>query len=328
MAFYCVTMLSMALELSVENPGYEDIASKFFEHFVAIADAMNTLGGHGLWDENDGFYYDQLRTGGVATPLRIRSMVGLIPLFAVETLDHDVMHRLPNFRRRLLWFLRNRGDLYKQISMMETAEGGGHRHSLLAIPTRERLTRVLHRVLDEGQFFSPFGVRSLSKEYETNPYVLTIDGQRREVHYDPGESTTGIFGGNSNWRGPVWFPVNYLLVEALERYYHFYGDELKVECPVGSGVWMTLREVSGEINRRLCSLFLPDPNGRAPWMGENRPHWDGLYCFNEYFHGDTGRGCGADHQTGWTALVARCMQDQLSTRFSGCEPSPSKKEPS
>jgi hypothetical protein len=327
MAFYCVTMLSMALELSVENPGYEDIASKFFEHFVAIADAMNTLGGHGLWDENDGFYYDQLRTDGMTTPLKVRSMVGLIPLFAVEILEDDVMHRLPSFRKRMLWFLRNRGDLYKQISMLESGGAGDHRHRLLAIPTKERLTRVLHRALDENQFLSPYGIRSLSKEYERHPFVLEIDGQSRTIHYDPGESTSGIFGGNSNWRGPVWFPVNYLLIEALERYHHFYGDQFKVECPVGSGVFLSMREVAREINRRLCSLFLPGPGGRAPWLGD-RLGWDGLYCFNEYFHGDTGRGCGADHQTGWTALVARCMQDLLSTRFSGTESSPSSTEPS
>jgi hypothetical protein len=320
MAFYCVTMLSIALELSVENPGYEDIASKFFEHFVAIADAMNTLGGHGLWDELDGFYYDQVRTEGQTIPLKVRSMVGLIPLFAVEILEEDVMHRLPGFRKRMLWFLNNRGDLYKQISMMESGGDADHQHRLLAIPSKDRLTRVLKRLLDEREFLSPFGIRSLSKEYEASPYVMEIDGQTRTVAYDPGESTTGLFGGNSNWRGPIWFPVNYLLTEALERYHHFYGDDFKVECPVGSGVWLTLREVSREINKRLCSLFLPDEHGHAPWMGQNHmyaddPHWKGLYCFNEYFHGDTGRGCGADHQTGWTALISRCMQDLAASRF-------------
>jgi hypothetical protein len=327
MAFYCVTMLSIALELSVENPGYEDIASKFFEHFVAIADAMNTLGGHGLWDEHDGFYYDQLRTDGKTTPLKLRSMVGLVPLFAVEILEEDVIHRLPGFRKRMLWFLRNRGDLYQQISLLEAADTGGHKHRLLAIPSKERLSRVLSHMLDERKFLSPHGIRSLSKDYENEPYVLEIDGQRRSVSYDPGESTTGLFGGNSNWRGPVWFPMNYLLIEALERYHHFYGDDFKLECPVGSGTFLTLRQISAEINRRLCSLFLPDSSGRAPWMGD-RPHWPGLYCFNEYFHGDTGRGCGADHQTGWTALIGRCMQDLVSSRFTEPEPSQSNKEPS
>jgi Glycosyl hydrolase family 63 C-terminal domain len=320
MASYCITMLSMALELSIENPGYEDIASKFFEHFVAIADAMNTLGGHGLWDEEDGFYYDQLQAEGKTTPLKIRSMVGLIPLFAVDVLEEDVIHRLPGFRKRMLWFLRNRGDLYHQVSMMEASGTEEYGHRLLAIPTKERLQRVLKRMLDEREFLSPHGIRSLSKEYETKPFVLKVDGDTRTVNYDPGESTTHLFGGNSNWRGPVWFPVNYLLIESLERYYHFYGDDFKVECPVGSGVFMTLREVSREINRRLCLLFLPDAKGYAPWMGDRRvfaddPHWHDLYCFNEYFHADTGRGCGADHQTGWTALIARCMQDLCSSRF-------------
>jgi hypothetical protein len=320
MASYCITMLSMALELSIENPGYEDIASKFFEHFVAIADAMNTLGGNGLWDEEDGFYYDQLQAEGKTTPLRIRSMVGLIPLFAVDILEEDVIHRLPGFRKRMLWFLRNRGDLYHQVSMMEASGSEEYGHRLLAIPSKERLQRVLKRMLDEREFLSPHGIRSLSKEYETKPFVLKIDGDTRTVNYDPGESTTHLFGGNSNWRGPVWFPVNYLLIESLERYYHFYGDDFKVECPVGSGVFMTLREVSREINRRLCSLFLPDAEGYAPWMGDRRvfadnPHWRDLYCFNEYFHADTGRGCGADHQTGWTALIARCMQDLCSSKF-------------
>jgi hypothetical protein len=209
--------------------------------------------------------------------------------------------------------------------MMESGGDGDHQHRLLAIPSKDRLTRVLKRLLDEREFLSPHGIRSLSKEYEANPYVLEIDGQRRTVPYDPGESTTGLFGGNSNWRGPVWFPVNYLLTEALERYHHFYGDDFKVECPVGSGTYLTLREVSRELNRRLCSLFLPDDQGHAPWMGDNRmysedPNWKGIYCFNEYFHGDTGRGCGADHQTGWTALVARCMQDLAASRFTAAQP--------
>ena len=332
MAFYCVTMLSIALELSVENPGYEDIASKFFEHFVAIADAMNTLGGHGLWDEEDGFYYDQLQTQGAMVPLKIRSMVGLIPLFAVEILEEDVIHRLSGFRNRLHWFLRNRGDLYQQVALMETGGEGDHRHRLLAIPSKDRLARVMRRLLDEGQFLSPHGIRSLSKEYEQHPFVLKIDGDTRTVNYDPGESTTNLFGGNSNWRGPIWFPVNYLMVEALERYHHFYGDDFKVECPVGSGKWLNLQEVSRELNRRLCSLYLPDNKGYAPWMGSKKqftedPHWKDLYCFNEYFHADTGRGCGADHQTGWTALIARCMQDYCSGR-SFIEASPSSKEPS
>jgi hypothetical protein len=211
--------------------------------------------------------------------------------------------------------------------MMESSGAADHRHRLLAIPTKDRLARVMKRLLDENQFLSPYGIRSLSKEYEKNPFVLRIDGETRTVNYDPGESTTHLFGGNSNWRGPVWFPANYLLIEALERYYHFYGDDFKVECPVGSGTWMTLREAAREINRRLCSLFTPDASGHAPWMGNRKqfvtdPHWKDLCFFNEYFHADTGRGCGADHQTGWTALIARCMQDLVARRtFTGASPS-------
>ncbi|HVW86491.1 MAG TPA: hypothetical protein VHB50_17515 [Bryobacteraceae bacterium] len=316
MAFYCATMLSIAMELSIEDPIYEDIASKFFEHFVAIVDAMNTLGGHGLWDEDDGFYYDQVQTGQMTVPVKVRSIVGLVPLLAVEVLEEDAVRRLPGFRKRLMWFLRNRGDLYQQISMMESAGRKDHRHRLLAIPTKERLVRVLSRMLDEREFLSPFGIRSLSAAYREHPYVLRVDGTERTVSYDPGESTTDLFGGNSNWRGPVWFPINYLLIEALERYHHFYGDEFTVECPTGSGNMLNLRQVGREINRRLCSLFLPDADGGAPWQGGERifvedPHWRGLRRFNEYFHADTGRGCGAEHQTGWTALIARCMNDLL-----------------
>jgi hypothetical protein len=329
MAFYCLTMLAMAQELAREDPVYEDIASKFFEHFVAIADAMNTLGGHGLWNEEDGFYYDQVRTGGIATPLKLRTMVGLIPLFAVSVLHEETIDNLPGFCKRLTWFLRNRGDLYQQISMLDATGVEGDKQRLLAIPSRERLVRVLARLLDEREFLSPFGIRSLSAVYDNQPFVLSVDGQVRTVTYDPGESRSGIFGGNSNWRGPVWFPVNYILLEALERYYHFYGDGFKVECPVGSGQMRTLREVAHEINRRLCTIFLPDAEGKAPWQGGRDiwtdPHWRGLICFNEYFHADTGRGCGADHQTGWTALIARCMQDMLANLNGG---SPASTEPS
>lgn len=318
MAFYCLTMLAIALELAIEHPAYEDIASKFFEHFIAIADAINTLGGAGLWDEDDGFYYDQLRAGKLTTPMQVRSIVGLIPLIAVEILEQETIDRLPGFKKRMEWFLANRSDLYHQISMMESATmdtpNGKHLHRLLGIPTKSRLKRVLTRMLDEKQFLSPWGIRSLSAEHGPNPYVLRLDGQEWRVEYEPGESQTPLFGGNSNWRGPIWFPTNYLLIEALERYYHFYGDEFRVECPTGSGNLMNLREVSREINRRLCAIFLPDANGRSAWQGDDKvfsedPHWRGLTWFNEYFHADTGRGCGASHQTGWTALVARCLRD-------------------
>ena len=313
MAFYCLTMLSMALELAREEPEYEDVASKFFEHFVAIASAMNTLGGNGLWDETDGFYYDQIRTDHTTFPLRVRSAVGLLPLIAAEVLDENVIGRLPGFRKRMDWFLENRRDLCRQISYMEHGDSNGHTHRLLAIPSRERLLRVLRYMLDENEFLSPYGIRSLSKFHLANPYVLRSDGSERSVNYEPAESTTPLFGGNSNWRGPVWFPLNYLLVEVLERYHHFYGDDLRIECPTGSGKLLNLKEVAGEIMSRLARIFLPDGDGRAPWQPDARyaqdPHWRDLVLFHEYFHADTGRGLGASHQTGWTALIVRCLED-------------------
>lgn len=315
MAFYCATMLSMAIELAAEEPEYEDIASKFFEHFVAIVDAMNSMSQDGLWDEEDGFYYDEMMADGQRIPLRVRSMVGLIPLYAVENLDEEIISRLPGFSKRLRWFLENRQDLARHISYLETCDKGqARKFRLLAIPSRERLERVLRYLLDEKEFLSPYGIRSLSRVYAEHPYVLHFDDTEYQVNYDPGESTTGLFGGNSNWRGPVWFPVNYLLSEALERYYHFYGESLRVECPTGSGQLMNLAEVAQEINRRLASIFLPDERGACAWQGHNArfatdPHWRELVLFHEYFHGDTGRGLGASHQTGWTALVARCLDD-------------------
>ncbi|HVC96036.1 MAG TPA: glucosidase [Pirellulales bacterium] len=316
MAFYCGTMLAMALELAEDDPGYEDMASKFFEHFVAIADAMNTLGGSGLWDEQDGFYYDQLHANGRTVPLRIRSIVGIIPLFAAEVLDDCVLERLPAFGKRTRWFLKYRPDLAGQITYLEShcPDGSSHGHRLLAIPSRERLQRVLRYVLDEGEFLAPYGVRALSRVYGDHPYVCDAGGQQQRVAYLPGESDSGMFGGNSNWRGPIWFPVNYLLIEALERYHHFYGDTLKVECPRGSGRMMNLREVARELAVRLTSLFLPDGAGRRPCHGDDQrfagdPHWRELVLFYEYFHGDTGRGIGASHQTGWTALVTGLLDD-------------------
>jgi hypothetical protein len=314
MAFFCATMLSMAVELA-DDPAYEDMASKFFEHFVEIADAMNTVGGVGLWDEDDGFYYDQFLADGKTFPLRLRSMVGLIPLVAVEVLEPRHIERLPAFRKRLDWFLENRKDLQAQISWMtQVPEGADPNHQLLAIPSRERLERVLRRMLDEGEFLSPFGIRSLSKVHAEHPFILRMDGQEWRVDYEPSESRTGMFGGNSNWRGPIWFPMNYLLIESLEKYHRFYGDSFKVECPTGSGNWMTLDQVAGELNRRLASIFALDENGKAPWQGwtdlfTKDPHWRGLTWFHEYFDAETGRGCGASHQTGWTALVARSIVD-------------------
>jgi hypothetical protein len=315
-AFYCTTMLAIALKLAERDQAYEDVASKFFEHFVSIADAMNTLGETGLWDEDDGFYYDQVRSSdGLVRPLKVRSAVGLIPLIAVETLEQQVIDRLPGFRRRMEWFLNNRADLFHTISIMEIRTSGDHQHRLLAIPTRTRLERVLKRMLDEREFLSPFGIRSLSAVYGPEPYEVALDGEAYSVRYDPGESTTGLFGGNSNWRGPIWMPLNYLIIEALERYCHFYGEDFKVECPTGSGRLMNLKEIGRELTQRLCRLFVPDQSGWAPWQGEDRiystdPHWRDLVHFNEYFHAETGRGCGASHQTGWTALIARLLKDQ------------------
>ena len=313
MAFYCATMLSMALELAREDPAYEDLASKFFEHFIAISDAMNTLGGTGLWDDRDGFYYDQLHVDGVSLPLRVRSMVGLVPLFAVEILEEEILAKLPGFRKRMRWFLENRKDLARHISCM-MKDGGDQELRLLAIPTRDRLTRVLKYLLDENEFLSPHGIRSLSRIHMANPYVLHAGGESYSVAYEPGESETGLFGGNSNWRGPVWFPVNYLIIEALERYHHFYGETLKVECPAGSGRMMNLKQVAREISSRLGSIFLPDETGRRPCHGDDRrfsedPGWRELVLFHEYFDGETGRGYGASHQTGWTALAIRCIED-------------------
>ncbi|MGH7803909.1 MAG: MGH1-like glycoside hydrolase domain-containing protein, partial [Candidatus Binatia bacterium] len=314
MAFYSATMLAMALELAREDPAYEDMASKFFEHYVAIVDAMNTLGGTGLWCPEDGFYYDQLHVDGREIPLRVRSLVGLMPLIAVEVLEAETIERLPGFAKRLGWFLENRKDLAAHISCMSGSANGGHgEHRLLAIPSRERLTRVLRVLLDENEFLSPYGIRSVSRVHRDQPYVFRVGAEEHRVSYVPAESDTGLFGGNSNWRGPIWFPINFLLVEALERYHHFYGDAFQVECPTGSGRFVSLLDASREIAARLGSIFLPDATGRRPCHGEDRryaddPHFRDLVLFHEYFHGDTGRGVGASHQTGWTATVLRLLE--------------------
>lgn len=312
MAFYCGTMLSMALELACGDPAYEDVASKFFEHFVSITDAMNSLGGTGLWDDGDGFYYDQLMVQGEPTRLRVRSMVGVIPLFAVEVLETGQLECLPGFLKRMNWFLEHRRDLARYISYL--VSDAGHSHRLLAIPSRDRLERTLRYVLDEKEFLSPHGVRSVSRAHLERPYVLRADGEEFRVRYTPGESDTALFGGNSNWRGPVWFPLNFLLVEALERYHHFYGGSLKLECPTGSGRVMDLAGIADELRRRLTGIFLPDGSGRRPCHGDDPrfaadPAWRDLLLFHEYFHGETGRGLGASHQTGWTALAIPLLCD-------------------
>ncbi|MEM9415348.1 MAG: glucosidase [Planctomycetota bacterium] len=318
MAFYCNTMLAMALELAESEPAYSDMASKFFEHFVAIADAINDLGGTGLWDHQDGFYYDQLTTNGTSTELRVRSLVGLLPLIAVEVIDKKRVEKLTGFKRRMDWFLKNRDDLAKAISYM-TAEQGHDDLLLLAIPSREKIESVVHYLLDEDEFLSPYGIRSMSKVHERQPFRLELRGQTHTVAYQPGESDTAMFGGNSNWRGPIWFPTTFLLVEALQRYDYFYGDHFKVECPTGSGNYVTLGEAAAEIKRRLARLFVCDDDGGRPCQGdENRlagvPGFDGLVLFHEYFHAETGRGLGASHQTGWTALIAECMRTKREAR--------------
>jgi hypothetical protein len=321
MAFYCTTMQAIALELARHDASYVDIATKFFEHFVAIARAMNTLGGTGLWNEEDGFYYDQAYVNGQPLPLRIRSMVGIIPLFAAETLDDELLRHQPKVRERLEWFLENQAELASSVALLRPDKSSTKR--LLAIPNRERLIRVLKYLLDEREFLSPYGIRSLSQVHRDRPYVLDLAGERREVRYLPGESDSGLFGGNSNWRGPIWLPPNYLLVEALKRFHHFYGDNLTVECPTGSGQFMNLRQVALELERRLTRMFLPDANGRRPCHGDNQRYQDAsdfreLVLFHEYFHGDSGRGLGASHQTGWTALIGNLMELVARHRGRGC----------
>ncbi|MFY4730970.1 MGH1-like glycoside hydrolase domain-containing protein, partial [Nitrospira sp. BLG_2] len=327
MAFFCATMLSMALELAKDDPVYEDMASKFFEHFVAIVDAMNTLGGTGLWDDTDGFYYDQLHVQGRTIPLKIRSLVGIIPLFAAEVLDEERIAQLPGFTKRMHWFLKNRSDLARHVAYyaecpVSDARTGAHPPRLLAIPSRDRLERVLRYLLDEEEFLSPYGIRSVSRIHRDHPYVFRVGGEVHSVQYVPGESTSGLFGGNSNWRGPVWFPVNYLLIEALERYHYFYGDTLRVECPRGSGRRLNLKQVANQLTLRLTRLFLRDSDGQRPCFGEDSrfardPDWRELVLFHEYFHGETGKGLGASHQTGWTALVTRCFETLAQVREKG-----------
>jgi len=313
MAFYCGTMLQMAMELALQDSTYEDMASKFLEHYVHIADAMNHLGGSGLWSPEDGFYYDQVHLESGNRTLRVRSMVGLVPLIAVEVLDGATIDRLPAFKKRMEWFLRHRADLAKTIAYLERNELQEQDLRLFSIPSRERLERILRYVFDEQEFLSPHGLRSVSKVHEANPFSIEVGGCEHRVGYDPGESTTSLFGGNSNWRGPVWFPINFLIVEALERFGRFYGESLKVECPVGSGIHVNLQLAADELARRLTRPFLRDLHGRRPCHGDDAryrddPHWRDLVLFHEYFHGETGRGLGASHQTGWTALAATLLE--------------------
>jgi len=314
MAMYCLNLLAIALELAREDPAYEDVASKFFEHFSFIAHAMNDIGGYGisLWDEHDGFYYDCLHLPDeYHYSLKVRSMVGLVPLFAVETLEPEFVQRFKHFARRIGWFMEHGPDVADSIDRSQKNEHGPR--YLLSIVNRYRLLRMVRYLLDENEFLSSYGVRALSKFHRDHPYILHVDGQEYRVDYEPAESKTGLFGGNSNWRGPIWLPLNFLLIESLQKFHHYYGDIVQVEFPTGSGEMKTLWEVAAEISRRLTRIFLRGPDGRRPVFGatekfQSDPHWQDYVLFYEYFHGDNGAGLGASHQTGWTSLVAKLLE--------------------
>jgi hypothetical protein len=316
MGFYSLVMLKMALELARHNPVYQDSASKFFEHFLRIARAMTGeyRRGVSLWNEEDGFFYDALHLpdGGIV-PLKVRSLVGLMPLLAAETLEVDLIEMLPEFKRRMNWFFQNRIYLRDGGHVACVKSPGKHSRRLLSIVNRDHLIRVLRPMLAENEFLSEFGIRSVSKYHKNHPYTFHVNGTAHTIHYQPAESESGLFGGNSNWRGPIWFPINYLLIEALQKFNHYFGDDLKVECPTGSGNMMNLGQVATELSRRLIKLFLRNRNGRRPIYGgldifQKDQHWQDLILFNEYFHGDNGAGLGASHQTGWTGLVAKLIQ--------------------
>jgi len=314
MGMFCLNMLAIALELARQNPAYEGVASKFLEHFVLIAHAMDDRGGEDieLWDDEEGFFYDVLHIpSGEKRPMKVRSLVGLIPLLAVETLEPDLVDRLSGFKRRMAWFIRNRPEFREHVQGL--GQGGDGGRQLLSIVTREQLPRVLRFMLDEREFLSSYGVRAVSQHHRDHPYVLSVNGREHRVDYEPAESSTGLFGGNSNWRGPVWFPLNYLLIESLQKFHYFYGDNFTVVCPTGSDRAMTLGGVATELSRRLTRIFLRDSRGRRPVYGgtekfQRDPHWRDLILFYEYFHGDNGAGIGASHQTGWTGLVAKLLQ--------------------
>jgi hypothetical protein len=314
MAMYCLNLMRIALELALHNPAYEDIATKFFEHFLYIAQAMTNLGGAGvsLWDEEDQFFYDVLSLpNGHLQPLKVRSMVGLTPLFAVETLEPELLKRVPAFTQRLEWFLNYRPDLADLVSHW-TVPGRGERR-LLSLLRGHRMKAVLRRMLDETEFLSDYGVRALSRYHRDRPYVFIADGDALRVSYEPGESESGAFGGNSNWRGPIWFPLNYLIIESLQKFHQYYTDDFRIECPTGSGQYATLEGVTRELTRRLSSLFLRNTQGTRPALGphpklQTDPHFRDHVLFYEYFHGDTGRGIGASHQTGWTGLIAKLLE--------------------
>ncbi len=314
MAFYSVIMMRIALHLSLEEPYYQDIATKFFEHFLRIAQAMTNCGGqgHSLWDPQDGFFYDALHLpSDQIIPLKVRSLVGLLPLLAVETLEPEMMEKLPVFARRVDWFVSKRPNVSCNIACVYRP-GVGHRR-LLSILTEDRLVSVLKYLLSETEFLSDYGIRSVSKYHEANPYTFHVNGQTHTVRYLPAESDNGLFGGNSNWRGPIWFPINFLLIESLQKYHHYYGDTIKLEFPTGSGNFLNLWDISQELSKRMIRLFLRNEEGKRPFFGaiqkfQEDPHFKDLFLFNEYYHGDNGAGIGASHQTGWTALIAKLIQ--------------------
>jgi hypothetical protein len=313
MAMYCLMMMKIAMELATKvDPLYEDVASKFFEHFLYIAHAMNGMGDCGLWDETDGFFYDSLHLpDGTQMRMHVRSMVGLIPLCAVDTMEQESIDKLPGFKRRMDWFTTNRPDLCGNLASL--SRQGVDQRRLLSVVTRPRLLRLLERMLAEAEFLSPYGIRSLSKFHEAHPYKMVVNGREYRVDYEPAESRTGLFGGNSNWRGPVWFPLNFLLIESLQRFHYYFGDELQVEFPSGSGKKMNLSDVATQLSKRLSHLFLRDGEGHRPVFGgaqkfQTDPNFKDHILFYEYFHGDNGAGIGANHQTGWTSLVAKLLQ--------------------
>jgi hypothetical protein len=314
MGMFSLNLMRIALELARDNPVYENIATKFFEHFLGIAAAMNNVGGKGigLWDDADEFYYDVLRTpGGRYLPLRVRSIVGLMPLLAIETIEPQLLDAVPGFKARLEWYLTHRPDLASLVSRWQEQGVGARR--LVALTRGHRMKCLLRRMLDPNEFLSPYGVRSMSKYHKDHPYVLTVRGEEKVVNYEPGESQTGIFGGNSNWRGPIWFPINYLLIESLQKFHYYYGDDFKVECPTGSGQFMTLNQIANDLSNRLIRLWLRDHQGNAPYAAASAgigPRDRERYWFHEYFHADTGAGLGASHQTGWTGLVAKLILQQ------------------
>ncbi|MDB5091905.1 MAG: hypothetical protein JWO85_6, partial [Candidatus Eremiobacteraeota bacterium] len=314
MGVYALNMLAISVELARTEEIYQDVAEKFFEHFLIIADGMNSQrqDDPGLWDPEDEFYYDQLYLpGGERIPLKVRSIVGITPLFAVQPIPADAFEHLPRLRARVEWFLKNRPELAESVAQIDV--GGMHERRLMAIVSPDRLRRILRRVFDENEFLSPHGIRMLSRFHKDHPYVLRVNGTEFRVDYEPAESTSGLFGGNSNWRGPVWMPLNFLLIEALQRFHYYLGDGYTIEFPTGSGTMLTLWEVSLELQRRLIGLFRRDAGGRRPFNGENAlfqndPHWRDQVFFHEFFNGDTGEGLGASHQTGWTSLVAKMIQ--------------------